>query len=188
MSENTTESMAGDTAENTTADLGVRPATPEDRPAVERLWLMFRHDLSEFRGGLPAADGGFRSDWVASAFTGPGWVPYLLTCGDRLAGLAFVRGLDGPVRVLNSFFVVRGARRRGIGLRAACEVLTRHPGRWKIAYQEDNPVAARFWPRVAAELAGDAWTREPRPVPGRPELPPDVWISFTVPARLDADL
>lgn len=188
MTENTTESMAGNTAENTIADLAVRPATPADRPAVERLWLMFRHDLSEFQGGLPAADGGFRNDWVASAFTGPGWAPYLLICGDRLAGLAFVRGLDGPVRVLNSFFVVRGARRRGIGLRAAREVLTRHPGPWEIAYQEDNPAAARFWPRLAAELADDAWTREPRPVPGRPELPPDVWISFTVPARPDADL
>ncbi|MEU7560482.1 GNAT family N-acetyltransferase [Streptomyces eurythermus] len=188
MTQNTNENTAGSTAENMTADLAVRPATPDDRPAVERLWLMFRHDLSEFQGSLPAADGGFRSEWVASAFTGPGWAPYLLTYGDRLAGLAFVRGLDGPVRVLNSFFVVRGARRRGIGLRAAREVLTRHPGPWEIAYQQDNPAAARFWARVATELAGDAWTREPRPVPGRPELPPDVWISFTVPALPDAHL
>ncbi|GAA2237884.1 GNAT family N-acetyltransferase [Streptomyces nogalater] len=180
--------MTENTTEQTTADLAVRPATPDDRPAVERLWLMFRHDLSEFQGALPAADGTFRSEWVTSAFTGPGWIPYLLACDDRLAGLAFVRGLDGPVRILNSFFVVRGARRRGIGLRAAREVLTRHPGRWEIAYQQDNPAAARFWPRVATELAGGAWTREPRPVPGRPELPPDVWISFTVPAGPDADL
>ncbi|UFR06449.1 GNAT family N-acetyltransferase [Streptomyces sp. Go40/10] len=163
-----------------TADVTVRPATPEDRPAVERLWLMFHHDLSEFGGALPAADGTFRSERVESAFTRPGWAPYLLACGERLAGLAFVRGLDGPVRVLNSFFVVRGARRRGIGLRAAREVLTRHPGPWEIAFQQDNPAAVRFWPRVAEELAGDAWTREPRPVPDRPELPPDVWISFTV--------
>ncbi|MCE0448066.1 hypothetical protein LT493_42835 [Streptomyces tricolor] len=34
----------------TNADVTVRPATPGDRPAVERLWLMFRHDLSGFRG------------------------------------------------------------------------------------------------------------------------------------------
>ncbi|MDO0929136.1 GNAT family N-acetyltransferase [Streptomyces sp. TG1A-8] len=161
-------------------DVSVRPATPEDRPAVERLWLMFRHDLSEFRGVLPAADGTFRNDRVGCAFAGPGWAPYLLTLGERPAGLAFVRGLDGPARVLNSFFVARGARRRGIGLRCAREVLVRHPGPWEIAFQHDNPAAVRFWPRVARELAGDAWTREQRPVPGRPELPPDVWISFTV--------
>lgn len=163
-----------------TADVAVRPATPEDRPAVERLWLMFRHDLSEFTGLLPAADGTFRSERVACAFTEPGWAPYLLTCEERPAGFAFVRALDGPVRVLNSFFVARGARRRGIGLRAAREVLTRYPGPWEIAFQQDNPAAVSFWPRVAEDLAGDAWTREPRPVPGRPELPADVWISFTV--------
>lgn len=163
-----------------TADVTVRPATPEDRPAVERLWLMFRHDLSEFTGLLPAADGAFRSERVTYAFTEPGWAPYLLTCAERPAGFAFVRGLDVPVRVLNSFFVVRGARRRGIGLRAVREVLTRHPGPWEIAFQQDNPAAGGFWPRVAADLAGAAWTSEPRPVPGRPDLPPDVWISLTV--------
>lgn len=97
--------------ETRTADLRVRPATIEDRPAVERLWLMFRHDMSEYQGGLPAADGTFRSERLESAFTGDGWAPYLLTLGDHLVGFAFVRGLDGPVRVLNSFFVVRGARR-----------------------------------------------------------------------------
>ncbi|MEV6836609.1 GNAT family N-acetyltransferase [Streptomyces sp. NPDC051133] len=163
-----------------TTDVSVRLATAEDRPTVERLWLMFRHDLSEFHGVLPGADGGFRSDRLEHAFTAPGWVPYLLACGERPAGLAFVRGLDGPVRVLNSFFVVRGARRRGIGLRAVREVLGRHPGPWEIAFQEDNRAAVCFWERVAEDVAGGAWTRELRPVPGRPELPPDAWISFAV--------
>ncbi|MGW2490849.1 GNAT family N-acetyltransferase [Streptomyces sp. NPDC001606] len=161
-------------------DLLVRPATPDDRPTVERLWLMFRHDLSEYAGVLPAADGGFRSERVDSAFTAPGWAPYLLLCGERPAGFAFVRALDGPVRVLNSFFVVRGARRRGLGLRAVRAVLARHPGPWEIAYQQENPAAVRFWQRVAEDAAGDAWTRELRPVPDRPELAPDVWMSFTV--------
>ncbi|MEU1007443.1 GNAT family N-acetyltransferase [Streptomyces sp. NPDC005890] len=163
-----------------TADVTVRPATPQDRPAVERLWLMFRHDLSEFGGALPAADGTFRSERVGCAFSAPGWAAYLLASGDHPAGFAFVRGLEGPVRVLNSFFVVRGARRRGVGLRAVREVLTRHPGPWEIAHQQDNPAAAGFWQRVAEDLAGEAWTREPRPVPDRPDLAPDLWISFTV--------
>ncbi|MEU9479377.1 hypothetical protein [Streptomyces sp. NPDC048191] len=65
-------------------DVTVRPATAEDRPTVERLWLMFRHDASAFRGVLPAPDGSFR--------------------GERV-----------PVRVPNSFLVVSGARRRGVG-------------------------------------------------------------------------
>ncbi|MGW4564250.1 GNAT family N-acetyltransferase [Streptomyces sp. NPDC004561] len=166
--------------ETISPDVSVRPATPEDRPTVERLRLMFRHDLSEFWGVLPAADGTFRGDRVEQAFTAPGWAPYLLMCGERPAGLAFVRGLDGPIHVLNSFFLVRGARRRGLGLRAARDVLLRHPGPWEIAFQQDNAPAVAFWHRVAEDLAPGAWAREPRPVPDRPELPPDVWLSFTL--------
>ncbi|WP_369227547.1 GNAT family N-acetyltransferase [Streptomyces sp. R39] len=160
------------------ADVVVRPAVPGDRPVVDRLWLMFRHDLSEFRGLLPRSDGSFRSERVEDAFSSPDWAAYLFVLGEHPVGFAFVRALGAPVRVLNSFFVARGARRAGIGLAAVREVLTRHPGRWEIAFQYENPGAVAFWRRVAAEVAGDAWTEEPRPVPALPELPPDVWISF----------
>ncbi|NUS12230.1 MAG: GNAT family N-acetyltransferase [Streptomyces sp.] len=163
-------------------DVTIRPAGPADRPAVERLWLMFGHDMSEFQGLLPGADGSFRSDRLHAAFAGDGWAPYLFTCGAGPAGFAFVRGLDGPVRVLNSFFVVRGARRSGIGLRAVREVVGRHPGRWEVAFQDANPGAVRFWRRAAEEVAPGAWSEVRRPVPDRPDVPPDVWIAFDAPA------
>lgn len=159
-------------------DVSVRRATAADRPVLERLWLMFSHDMSEFRGGLPHPDGAFRSERLVASFTDPGWAPYLLTCGDLPAGLALVRALDQPTRVLNSFFVVRGARRGGVGLSAVQQVTDRHPGSWEVAFQDANQAAVRFWRRAAAEIAGPAWTEERRAVPGRPELPPDVWISF----------
>ncbi|GAA3091427.1 acetyltransferase [Streptosporangium carneum] len=161
----------------------VRLAQAADRPVVERLWLMFCHDLSEFRGVMPNADGTFRSDRLHTAFTDADWAPYLVTSTERPVGFAFVRGLTGPTRVLNSFFVARGARRAGIGLRAAQEVLARHPGVWEVAFQDANVAAVHFWRRVAAKAAGPVWTEERRPLPGRPELPPDVWISFAVPKR-----
>jgi predicted acetyltransferase len=142
---------------------------------------MFRHDLSEFRGVLPNADGTFRSEWLQAAFADADWAPYLVTSGERPVGFAFVRGLTGPTRVLNSFFVARGARRAGIGLRAVREVLAQHPGPWEVAFQDHNLAAVHFWRRVATEVAGHTWTEEHRPVPGRPELPPDVWISFAIP-------
>ncbi len=163
-------------------EVRTRPAVEADRPAVERLWLMFRHDLSGPDGVLPHPDGTFRDERLRDAFSRPGWAPYLLTCGDRPAGFAFVRGLDTPTRVLNSFFVVRGARRAGIGLRAVREIVARHPGSWEVAFQDVNVPAVRFWRRAANEIAGDAWTEEHRPVPSRPELPPDTWIAFTAPA------
>ncbi|MFF5026148.1 GNAT family N-acetyltransferase [Streptomyces collinus] len=166
-------------------DVSVRLANTADRPVVERLWLMFRHDMSEFGKLLPSADGTFRSDRLHMAFSEPDWAPYLLTSGDRPAGFAFVRGLTAPTRVLNSFFVVRGARRTGIGLHAVQEIAARHPGSWEVAFQDANIAAVHFWRRVATEISDDAWTEERRPIPGRPELPPDVWISFNTPGEMD---
>ncbi|WP_432124381.1 GNAT family N-acetyltransferase [Streptomyces sp. C10-9-1] len=159
-------------------EVSVRLADVADSPVVKRLWLMFRHDLSEFDEALPDIDGTFSADRPDIVLTDTDWAAYLVTIDARPAGLAFVRGLAGPKRVLNSFFVVRGARRAGIGLNAAQQVMARHHGPWEIAFQDANVGAVHFWRRVAREVAGDAWTEERRPVSRRPDLPPDVWISF----------
>jgi predicted acetyltransferase len=157
----------------------LRPARASDRELMERLWLLFRHDLSEFLGVLPNPDGTFRNERLQSAFNDPGWAAYLLMLADRPAGFAVVRALNSPVRVLTAFFVVRGVRRTGIGMLGVKAVVAAHPGRWEVAFQDANTGAVRFWRRVATEIAGDAWTEERRPVPGRPDVPPDVWISFS---------
>ena len=164
------------------ADVSVRKAGPADRPILERLWLMFWHDMSEFRDQLPDPDGTFHSERLQAAMEDTHWTSYLLAYGDRPVGLALVHDLGGQKRILNSFFVVRGARRAGIGLRAVQDVVTRYPGHWEIAFQDENAAAVRFWRHVATKIAGDAWTEDRRPVPGQPSLPPDTWISFDVPA------
>jgi predicted acetyltransferase len=164
------------------ADVSVRLASEADRPVLERLWLMFQHDVSEFRGSLPNQDGTFRSERLQLALTDASdWAPYLLVGADRPVGLAFVRALTSSPRILSSFFVVRSARRTGLGLSAVRQVVARHPGQWEVAFQDANVVAVNFWRRVATEIAGDAWTETRRPVPGLPDFPPDVWIAFDVP-------
>jgi predicted acetyltransferase len=161
--------------------LSIRRATAGDRAVLERLWLMFRHDLSEFRSVLPSPDGTFRSDRLTEALADADRAAYLLMTGEHPVGLALIRGLTGAEHVLSEFFVVRGVRRGGLGLRAVEGLVSGYPGRWEVAFQDDNEVAARFWRRVARHLAGDTWSEERRPVPGREDLPPDVWITFEVP-------
>jgi predicted acetyltransferase len=160
----------------------VQAAGDAEREAVGRLWGMYRHDMSEFTGELPGPDGAFRGERLVSAFSAAGWAPYLFRCAGRPVGFAFVRGLDGPARIVNSFFVVRGARRGGVGLRAVREVVRRHPGAWEIPFQDANAGAGAFWRRVAEDVAPGAWREERRAVPGRPDVPPDVWIGFDAPA------
>ncbi|HTJ69272.1 MAG TPA: GNAT family N-acetyltransferase [Actinospica sp.] len=159
------------------------PADPADRVLLERLWLLFRHDMSVYTHALPGPDGTFRSDRLHAALTDPGWAAYVFHLDGHPAGFALVRGLGGPgPTVLNSFFLVNAARRRGHGIPAALDVLRRSPGSWEVAFQDANTAAVAFWPRVAEAAAGEGWHLEHRPVAGRPEIPADAWICFTVPA------
>ena len=169
-------------------DFAVRAAEPGTQPAdravLERLWHLFRHDMSVYSGALPRPDGTFRSERLYSAFNEPGWASYLFTEREHPVGFGLVRALDEPgPTVLNAFFLVNAVRRRGRGLSVALDVLHRHPGDWEVAFQDENQAAVAFWPRVAEAAAGPgAWRLEHRPIPGKPEVAPDAWISFTVPA------
>ena len=54
-----------------------------------------------------------------------------------------------------------------------------HRGRWAVAFQVCNEVAAKFWHTVVAEL-DRSFTFEQRDGPGRPALPSDFWARFGV--------
>ena len=161
----------------------LRPMTDEDRPMVERLWQLYRHDLSEFRGSMPDAQGRYAPGRLLQHFDGDtDRAQYVTEVDGSPAGFVLVRGLaEAPLRIVE-FFVVRAVRKQGVGRAAALRLLELHPGRWEIAFQEENPSAARVWRRLATEVAGDAWTQECRPVPDKPDAPPDVWIMLTAPA------
>ncbi len=158
-----------------------RRAVPADHPALRRLWLLFRHEMSQFTGELPAVDGTYRSVRLDHALdTGrrdaQAW---LLSTAEHPLGLAVTRAMDEPARVLTSFFLVTPARRGGLGTAFARTVLTASPGTWSIAHQPANRPAAAFWTRVADGF-GPGWRQELREVPGRPGAPPDAWLTLIV--------
>ncbi len=162
--------------------VAARPATAGDAPALDRLWQLFRHDMSTITRALPGPDGSYRSDRLGPALDPgrPDWEAWLLAAGEHPVGFALTRALDEPVRVLNSLFVVAPARRGGRGLRFARHVVEARPGAWEVAHQDANAPAVAFWERLASRY-GPGWSREHRPVPGRPDLPPDAWVRFVVP-------
>ncbi|HEY6798046.1 MAG TPA: GNAT family N-acetyltransferase [Kineosporiaceae bacterium] len=165
--------------------VSARHANGDDEQALTLLWRLFRHHMSTWTGELPAADGTYRSEWLHQARSEPDWNAWLLTAGQHPIGLALTRAMNDPVHVLNSFFLLTPARGRGLGHAFAHTVVAQSPGRWSVAFQDANPAAARFWPRLAA-TCDPAWSLEHRPVPGRPNCPPDTWVTFTVgPYRAD---
>ena len=147
---------------------------------IERLWQLYQHDMSEFRDTYPDEEGRFKPGRLPLFLSEPDKCAYLVRHEDRPAGFAFVRGLSHDCRVMGEFFVIRAARRQQVGRETALQVIRQHPGDWEIAFQEENPGAANFWRRVVGELVGDDYKDESRPVPGKPEIPPDSWLSFTI--------
>ena len=69
---------------------------------------------------------------------------------------------DSTVRDLAEFFVVRGVRRRGVGLAAAHLLFRSLPGKWEVRVGDYNSPAQQFW-RSAIELyAGTRFQTEVR--------------------------
>ncbi|MFF5177274.1 GNAT family N-acetyltransferase [Micromonospora sp. NPDC000316] len=161
----------------------LRQVLPDDLSLVNRLWQLYRHDLSEFRGTLPDGSGLFTSGRLPTYLQDPDSSGYLI-CQDRQpVGFAFVSGLEiQPLRV-SEFFVVRAVRRLGVGRLAAQQLFAKHTGHWEVPFQEENPGAARFWRRLAAEMCPTGYREERRAVPGKPHIPPDTWLLLTEPVR-----
>ena len=163
----------------------LRALSPELHDVVRNLWQLYRHDMSDFVGthgpdgfvgSLPDEQGRFHERSLAPLLDGAG-DGYLFFSGDNAVGFAFVvpRG-DGSM--MGHFFVARGLRGHGVAAAAARELFARHPGSWSVPFQEANTIAGRFWRRLAGEVAGGDVREERRPVPGKPDVPDDVWLAF----------
>lgn len=156
-----------------------RLATEDDRATLERLWTIFRHDMSTYTRSLPNADGTYRSERLEQSLTDASWDAWIVTAGVHPIGFCLTRAMDEPVHVVNSFFIVAPARRAGLGNAFLRVVVRATPGTWTVAYQDDNTAAAWFWTAAAAAFDNN-WRLDHRPVPGDARRSPDVWATFRV--------
>ncbi|MHA7985922.1 GNAT family N-acetyltransferase [Rathayibacter sp. CAU 1779] len=167
------------TTSSVPAPLVISTADSGDLGVLERLWQLFRHEMSAYSGAFPGASGRYRQERLDAALdpSESGWIGYLFRIEEAPAGFALVRGLDAEERVINSFFLVNPARRGGHGTAAVETITAQHPGPWAVAFQDANTAASVFWPRVAARL-DPHFVLEHIAVPGRPDVPADAWVRF----------
>ncbi|MBK8075595.1 MAG: GNAT family N-acetyltransferase [Kineosporiaceae bacterium] len=160
----------------------VREVADHEWHVVAWMWQCFKHDLAPIVSALPYADGRYATQGLPTATT-PDVAGYLAlqshpkTGDPSPVGFAVVEGLEGPRRTLSALWVAPVARRAGVGLVLALDVIGRHVGPWEVAFQHENVAAGRFWRRVADQAFGHGhWVEEQRPVPGLPDVPGDHWI------------
>ncbi len=147
-----------------------------DWSVVSWLWQAFRQDLAPVVGAYPRADGRYHHEQLDGWSAAPDTAAYVAWQGEAPVGFAIVIRLATPPTGMGAFWVAPVVRRTGLGRVLAREVIGRHQGEWDIAFQQDNRAAGRFWRLVADELLA-GWTEESRAVPGKPEVPPDTWIT-----------
>ena len=162
----------------------IRPVGDDEWELVAWLWQAYRSDLAPIVRGLPYADGRY-AHGPLDGYPGPdragylAWQPHPNTGSDAPVGFALVSGptasggtwmRSGPHPSRAAAGSASSSRRtssRGI------------PGRGRSPSSTTTPppkASGGGWPPTLFGPEGEAWTEEQRPVPGKPEVPPDHWI------------
>jgi predicted acetyltransferase len=127
-------------------EVEVIAAGPEQVSVLGNLLELYAHDFSEFHDVEIGSNGRFGYESLLLYWSEPGRHPFLIWVQGKLAGLALVKrgsAVFGNETVwdMAEFFVLRGYRRRGIGVQAAHHIWTRFPGSWEVRVMQSNITA-----------------------------------------------
>jgi predicted acetyltransferase len=125
----------------------------DDKPVLANLVQFYCYELSAVRGYEVTEHGLYVPRYLDHYFLEPERDAYFVRHETALAGFALARGLSTGDREVAEFFVMRRHRRAGVGRRAAGQLFAMHPGRWFVAFDDENRDAAAFWSSVVPAIA-----------------------------------
>ena len=142
-------------------DVEIFPAVPEQEPILANMLELYAHDFSEFIDLKLGADGRFGYKHLSLYWEEPNRYPFLIMANGHLAGFALVRrgseiSNDADVWDTAEFFIVRGFRRLGLGMKVSQEIWRKFPGKWEVRVIDRNQKAKNFWARAINEFLGKA--------------------------------
>jgi predicted acetyltransferase len=149
----------------------LEPITREQAPVLRNLFEFYVYDFSEHIPLDLKASGTFEATLGDEWWTRDDHFPFFIREAEKLVGFALARRgsrVTGAADVMDvaEFFVVRGARARGVGRAAAHELFRKLPATWEIRVRQTNAPAQRFWSRVAESWLQRLVTPEPFSVDG----------------------
>ena len=131
----------------------LHPIVRSQAATLSNLLELYVHDFSELVAAELDEDGRFGYPIDERWWTDSSHHPFFFRRAGKLCGFALVRAgsrVTGDPRVMDvaEFFVVRGARRQGVGCGAARSLLRAFPGPWEVRVRENNVAARQFWLRA----------------------------------------
>ena len=153
-------------------------ATSDETDHLLELWQVYMKDLAEFRDTAVQVDGRYRDDRLRTYLAYEEHWPFVIRSEGVVAGFALARKSKPNTHLIGEFFIKPEFRRTGIGAASVGQILQKFQGNWEIPFQNENPRAAIFWRKTITEL-GYVATEVNLPVVDKPELPHDVWLSFS---------
>ena len=133
-----------------------RLARLSERLIVRNLMELYQHDFSELDGTDLDEHGQYGYYDLDCFWVNPAWSAYVIRVDEKWAGFALTNDevlMPGSTSAMVEFFVVRKYRGRGVGRRAAQEIMTRCPGKWEVRVIQENHGAHAFW----SSLLKTAW-------------------------------
>jgi predicted acetyltransferase len=145
--------------ETSLMQIEVLPATTEQEPVLANLLELYAHDFSEFSDLKIGVDGRFGYEPLPLYWRESNRFPFLVRANGDLAGFVLVQQGSqvsgaGEIWDVAEFFVLRGYRRHGVGLRVAHDVWSMFTGSWEVRVTDKNMVALAFWQRAVSEFTG----------------------------------
>jgi predicted acetyltransferase len=142
------------------------PIPPSQASVLDNLFELYAHDFSEWLPLQLKSSGRFELGPKPDSWADPDRHRFFIQVDGRLSGFALARRGSRvsdrrDVMDVDDFFVVRGERRRGTGLRAALALLRSFDSAWEIRVRRQNPGALSFWANVAQQYSGQTVTPQP---------------------------
>jgi adenosylhomocysteine nucleosidase len=152
-------------------EVTLEPVHRDRASVLHNLFELYVHDFSEQLALKIQASGRFELSPGDAWWTRDDHFPYLVHWRGELAGFALVRRGSRvtharDVMDVAEFFVLRGARRKGVGIRAAHELFRAFPETWELRVRRTNLAALHFWSRAAESWTGAAVAASPVSIEG----------------------
>jgi predicted acetyltransferase len=141
--------------------IDLEPIQRDRASILQNLFELYVHDFSEQVPLRLQASGRFELSPGEVWWTRDDHFPYFIRWRGDLTGFALVRQGSRATQAVDvmdvaEFFVLRGARRAGVGTRAAHALFGLFPRAWEVRVRRTNAAALSFWTRAV-----ESWTGEP---------------------------